>query len=459
MKAPTTERKDTSNAPPRFISFADQAIYLAHTAGGQQAVMQSLWHYNRPVDFEALARFRDKLARGRLARLIRPALLPFGRHQWSSAVPPSEALKIDAEPIEPSKLMDWADAQINLPMDPVRGPAWTFTVQPLTDGSTVASLVLSHCIADGAAGVLAVSDAVTAEPLPLGDPRAPAPNPAATLAAELMRLAQDVPAILRALAQFIRTARTSRSLSSDRGALPVASTLDNRTIIYPTAFVRVPLAAWDAKAKSLGTNRNTLLTALAAAFGDALGRVRDDQVSLLVPVNQRDGLSDIGGNRVSLASFKVPAGQPLGQLRAFHGRLQTILLRNRREPNPLATLLPLTPLIPKRAFAAARQLALRALDDLPVTCSHLGVFPLPIHYIDGAQSDAVCFRGVDRQMSVHTIEERHGIATLFAGAVPGFISLTFVAYQPGLVTEHGHLHGLVEQLLAKFGVTAEFFGA
>ena len=158
---PHPEKASTMSPP--FVSFADQAIYLAHVSLGQHPVIQVLWRYLRPVDLGALTRFRDNLAHGYLARLIRPARLPFGRHQWVGALPPSAALTVAEAPLAPEAMQAWADAQVALPLDPVRGPAWTFTIQTFTDGSSVVSLVVSHCIADGLTTEIAVSEAVRGE--------------------------------------------------------------------------------------------------------------------------------------------------------------------------------------------------------------------------------------------------------------------------------------------------------
>lgn len=453
---PSPETVSGTSSP--FVSFADQAMYLAHTAAGQQAVIQALWRYRRPVDLDALTQFRGRLAQGRLARLIRPARLPFGRPHWTSASAPLplSTPAVATAPLDPGTLQAWADAQVELPLDPERGPGWTFTIQPFADGSTVVSLVVSHCIADGMAAALAVSEALRGERSPPAYPVRSQPS-AVTLATELLRVVQDAPATARALAQLARTARSSRTKQGTPTASPVSATADDRTVVFPSAFIRVPTSVWDAKARSLGANRLTLLTAVTAAFAEALGRIRGKDVTLLIPVSQRDGLSETGGNRVSLATFKVPVDEPRGRLHMLQRRLQATLLRTRREPDPLAALLPLVPFVPRRAFSAAAHLALGALADLPVTCSYMGEWPSDVLRIDGAEADGFCFRGVDRRVSVRAIEARQGVATLLAGVTPGFLLLNFVAYQPGTVTESHHLRALVERLLATYDLAGEFF--
>lgn len=445
---------------PPFLSFTDQAIYLAHVSLGQHAVIQVLWRYLRPVDLDALTRFRDNLAHGHLARLIRPALLPFARHQWVSAPPPSSALAVAEAPLAPEQLQAWADAQVALPLDPVRGPAWRLTIQIFKDNSTVVSLVVSHCIADGLTIAAAVNEAVRGERRPAAYPAGAvlsALRAATTLGAELQRIVRDAPATLQALAELARTAYTSRA-TSRTAALNQASA-DGRPVVFPSAFMRVPTSVWDARAKSLGANRITLLAAITAAFAQTLGRVRDEEVTLLIPVNQREGSSHTGGNGVALATLKLRVDELRGGLHSLQRRLLATLLRTRREPNRLATLLPLVPFVPRRAVSAANHAALGALADLPVTCSNLGDLPKDVLQIDGGAADRVCFRGIDRPVPRCAIEARQGVATVFAGAVPGFLNLSFVAYQPSVVTEAQHLRALVERLFADCELVGESFDA
>lgn len=437
---------------PHFLSFVDQGMYLAHSVGGQQAVVQGLWLYRRPVNLEGLLRFRDNLAHGRLARLIRPALLPFGRHQWISAPPPLTPLLTEVEPIAPGAVMAWADAQLSLPMDPVNGPAWTFTIQPLNDGSTVVSLVISHCVADGMAMRNAIIEAARGEQCKLPYPCLSAKSP--VLADEILRAAKDTPAALRALVQLGRIASASSIRTRTKAATPIPTAYNDREIIFPTCFLRIPLSEWDKKSRDLGVIRFTLLIAVTAAFARALGRVHDGHVSVRIPVNQREGLSDIGANHVSIANLRIPVKEQRENLSEIQRGWKVALLRTRREPDPIAALLPLMPYLPKRLFSAVGNLALNVLKDLPVTCSYLG--PLELLMIDGTECDIACFRGVDRPVSVRMIEARQGVATLHAADAAGYLNLTFTAYQPDVVTEYRHLRILVENLLAAYCLKGEF---
>ena len=446
---------DRLHLQPTFVPFADQGMYLAHTAGGQQSVMQLLWRYRRPVDMDGLIRFRDNLLRGRLARLMRPALLPFGRHQWVAAPPPQQTLQFGSIPLDSARMQAWIDAQVELTLDPAEGPALNFTGQTFNDGSTVASLVVSHCIADGMASALAVKEAVNGEGWSVAFPPHTAKRGASAVLRELNRSLQDAPATARAVVQLIRSGwGGGRPRRKDES---VAS--EDRLVSFPSVFLRVPVADWDATARSLGANRFTLLAAMTAAFAEALGRVSNNETTLLIPVNQREGLSDTGGNRVLLAKFKVPLGEPFVRLHALQRRLQAVLLRTRREPDVLSTMLPLVPFVPKRTFVSASRMALEVLADMPITCSFVGEWPTDVLKVDGSDADRFCFRGVDRLVSLRSLEARQGVASLPACVIAGDLILNFVAYQPGVLTEGYQLRSLVASLLGRYGLAGEAFSA
>lgn len=443
---------------PSFLSFTDQALYLAHIAGGQHAVMQMLLRYHRPIDLDALTRFSEHLAHGPLARLVRPALLPFGRHQWVGVSSPP-ALAVAVTPLPPEALMAWADAQVNLPLDPTNGPGWTLNVQPLTDGSTVVSMVVSHCIADGTASAIAVSEAVCGKRRSSIYPHQPAHLSPKSLVDEFLRALQDAPMTLRALGQLIRSGYSSFAHKRSVVAPPAATKTGDQTVVFPSVFVRVPSDLWEAKTSCLNIRRMTLLVALTGAFAERLGRVRDGEVSVLIPVNQRDGLSDNNANCVSIASLKVPVDELRGHWQKLQKRIKIALKRNLHEPNLLAALSPLVPFVPKSVFSSASGMALSTLGDLPVTCSNMGNLPAEMLRIDGAPSDRFCFRGVDRQVTVRAIEARQGVASLITGFMPGYVLLNFIAYQPGGITQTGQLQTLASELLATYDLSGEWFNA
>ena len=69
-----------------FIPWMDQGLFLAHEAAGHHAVIQVVWRYGSGVDVDGLQRFVGHLEHGLLSRLVQPAVLPMGRHQWVRVV-------------------------------------------------------------------------------------------------------------------------------------------------------------------------------------------------------------------------------------------------------------------------------------------------------------------------------------------------------------------------------------
>lgn len=450
------ESKQSPASFSPFLSFADQGMVLAHSVGGQQAVIQLLWRYHRPVNLDMLVRFRDHLASGLLARLVEPAKLPFGRYRWCSSSPTFSAIEMDSAPISTEEMQAWIDQQVTRPLDPFSGPAWSMSAQLLNDQSTVVSLVVSHCIADGVLTVRAVTAAVRGERRTLSFPLRAAYHWTSAVTAELVRSAKDLPATLSALVSLSKRFCTAQPTSKQ---LQTSNPVNDTNVSFPSCFVRVPLAEWDAKEKFLGANRLTLLTSITAEFAELLGRTSDDNIHVLIPVNRREGLSDTDANSISIATLKLSVDTRKKRLSELRRHLKTILLKARREPDLLASLLPLIPFVPKRAFSAAGHLAFDGLATLPVTCSHMGELPEDILKIDGEVADLFAFRGVDRQARVCDLEARQGVATLLAGETSGFLLLNFVAYQPGVVTQTQHLRTLVETLLGNYGIYFEHFDA
>jgi diacylglycerol O-acyltransferase / wax synthase len=449
------------------VPLADQALYLAHTAAGHEAVIQLLWIYRHPVDLDGLRRFKSHLEQGLLARVIRPSLLPIGRHHWVAAPPSNSDLAVGSQPLSRSDLHAWADARVQLPLDPARGPAWRLSVQPVTDGSTAVSLVVSHCIADGMATIMAVCEAVRGERRPLGELRSY--GRATALKREVRQLVLDGPSTLRAVTRLVgtgigtlgtldlrrRRSRHGRPIRSARQASSQRSTESDRAVALPSVSIRIPSSIWSARVKRAGVSDSALLTAVAAALGARLGRVRDGAVLIMFPVSLRSGSTDSGGNRVSIATLPVNVDTLSGPLKDVQRALLSKIRATRRRSGGLEALLPLIPFVPRGLVAAGSNLAFGFSANVPVTCSNVGALPPDILRIDDTEAEDFMFRGVDRRLSERSLERRGGVATLLAGFVRDSMVLNFVAWQPGAVTDSARLQTIAEQILADYDLRGE----
>src|SRR5690349_835885 len=99
------------------LALVDQAFFAGHRAAGQKDVMQVVWTYEHPIDWDGLRRFHHNLGRGLLGRLIERSPLPFARYRWVSDRGPSDIEIIEcARPR--AELSDWADERSQLGADP-----------------------------------------------------------------------------------------------------------------------------------------------------------------------------------------------------------------------------------------------------------------------------------------------------------------------------------------------------
>lgn len=443
-----------ADASSNVVPYPDQALYLALRGADQAAVMQALWIYDRPLDIDGVRRFHRNLHHGLLGRRIETSPLPFGRHRWVKATSVEADLDVSARPRPRTEMYDWADEQVNLPLDPEWGPAWRMGVQPFTDGSTVVSLVISHCIADGSGSVMACLEAMNGITRDLGYP-----PPRSRVRSRAVR--EDLRQVLRDLPEIARTARravtvfTKRRKSIARPAPALSAANPHERAHSATATVFIDLSDWDQCAEKLGGNSFSLVAGFAARIAAHLGRTRaeDGAVTLMLPVNERESLENTGGNVVSIANVSFAPEPVTRDLRGARTAIREALKQARAVPDEMIELAPLIPFVPKRGIAKMADVAFGFSTDLPISVSNFGDLPADIMRVDGTPADYLCFRGVDRHVSRATLERRGGILTLTAGRMAGKIALTAISYQPGRQNTQAELHEVISTTLGEFSLT------
>lgn len=181
------------------LEFLDQTAFELMRATGRGQLMQCVWVYEHPVDYEALRRFHRNFAESHGGRHIERSPLPFGRPRWVKPTSAPSEIQFNEKPRPRTELMDWADELAALPIDPEHGPTWYLVVQPLTDGSTAISMVGSHVIGDGLGAGLAIFEAVTGNVRDAGYDRPGIRLRRRALAADLRQAVRDLPETHRAL--------------------------------------------------------------------------------------------------------------------------------------------------------------------------------------------------------------------------------------------------------------------
>jgi hypothetical protein len=433
------------------LDFTDQAMFLGLRATGQEAVMQVVWIYERPVDLDGVRRFHECIGHGLLGRRIERSVLPFGRHRWVSALGPQSDLDF-AEPRDRGELGRWIDERSTLPLDPEFGPAWHVGVLPMTDGSTAISIVISHCVSDGGGALASMVNAINGRTLDYGYPPPAARTRGQALRADLRDTVRGLPEVGRTLVEATRQAVRRRGELSNSGAKPVVSGPDHQ-VFTPSATVCVKLDDWDRRAAELGGNGHSLVAGFVAKLAQQIGRVgaEDGFVTLNIPQGDRlPGDDDTRANAVVLINLAIDPAKVTTDLSEARAALREGLRVAREVPDENLALLPLTPFIPKRVVKKMADVAFGFSTELPVSCSNMGDVPEGLPNLDGTEADFVFLRGIDRVATKHALEERCGLLTVVAGRINGTETLTFAAYAPGAENTTAWLKGELEKTLAAF---------
>lgn len=436
------------------MPFADQALLLALRGAEQAAVMQAIWVYRHPVDLDGVRRFHQTLGHGLVARLIERSPVPFGRHRWVSVPGPQTALDVGEHPRPREEFYQWADDQVELPLDPERGPGWRMGVQLFTDGTTGISLVISHAVADGGAAVFSILDTISGGEQNLDYP-APHSRPRRRAVIEdLHQTLADLPETARTLVKAAKVAVARRhELVGPKPPVP-ASAGDER-VVLPTAVAAIDIDEWDSRAETLGGNRLSLVAGFAGKLAENLGRTRpeDGAATLMVPVSERFTLEDTGGNMVTIANIRVDPEPVTKDLSGLRTAIKQGLAAARETPDEMVELLPLIPFLPKRAMRAMADMTFGFSSDMPVTCSNLGEVPEYLLLADGTPADSMWFRGVDRNVKRSVLERRGGLLTVISARLADKMLVSVISYQPGAENTIASLREVIGQTLAQFDLS------
>lgn len=453
--------RDTSNSEARQdnrLSSMDQAMFSSIRATGREAVVQCVWIYEHPLNWEGLRRLHRNLGYGLLGRRIERSPLPFARDRWVRDRGPAD-IDVAERPRPRSELSDWVDERAQQRVDPEWGPSWHLGVLPLADGSTAVSLVASHCVIDGLGIVRAVADAANGDTADLGYPPPRSRTRRRALLQDARETAQDVPQVARAFRAAMKMARQrsrDSAPSTQREATADPNRYGDERIVVPSTVIHVAADEWDERANALGGSSHHLAAGLAAKLGERMGRRRaaDGGVVLQVPLSDRtDG--DTRGNTLSFVSVTVDPTRVTTDLTETRAAIRKTFETLREAPEQASPMLPLTPLVsftPKRVLKRVTEAAF-AYDDLPVACSSMGDIPPMAACLDGTDAEYAYGGGVIQRVMRGYLELARGQLSLWLLRVGGKMCITVAAYQPGGTNSKAQLRELVTDTLAEFGLT------
>jgi hypothetical protein len=429
---------------------------------GPKQIMQVLWVYEHPLDFDGLRRFHHNLGHGLLGRRIERSPLPFARYRWVLDRCPTD-IDIEELPRPRAEVSDWADERSQIPVDPESGLGWHLGVLPLTDGSTAVSLVISHYLLDGLGLVVSGIEAISGITHDFGYPPPRSRTRLRALAEDSRQTAQQVSEIGRALAAAARQARNQRQNTgqAQTSRPPIIGDGNNgadRVVVVPTVTVLVDLADWDARAQALGGTSKTLLAGFVAKFAEHVGRRRagDDTVTVQLPISTRvEG--DMRANAVSFARVSVDPTRVTTDLRDVRSDIKQALASLAETPNEdAARVASLIPFIPKRVLKRLSELDYTMLSDaLPVLCSNLGDLGSVVCRLDGSDAEFVTGRLGFQHLTQQWLERTGGLMTVQSWRLHSRIVISIGAYQPGAENTKLAMRELVTRTLDEFNLTGE----
>lgn len=439
------------------LPYVDQATYLSNTASGRVQVMHALWFYEKPLDYDGLRKFHENFGHTMAARRIERSPLPFGRHRWVLPEDSVGPLYIAENSRPRSELGEWFEERTHVPIDPVNGPSWHIGVQPFSDGSTGISILVSHCVIDGAGGVMAALEAMLGHRREHMYSRPGARTKWQAIRSDLRQTRRDLPEVGKALVDAAKLAYRRRGdVAENRRQRPqvVASSTADEYVRVPFATAVFNAAEWDARAEALNGNSYSLVGAFAAELGKRMGRSRksDGKVSLMVVINDRLTLDDTRANAMLFTNILVDPSGFTADLTEMRSNIRGALKSIKESPDESFALLPLTPFIPKRAVNRTADLV---FGDLPVTCSNFGEVPTMVGCVDGVTNASfVTASGPDQNMRKSELERAGGLLIVTSGRYDGQLIVGAFGYRTdGGENSREALREILEQVAADFGVT------
>lgn len=278
------------------LSVVDEIFLRTHRGWGDPVVMQGLWRCPGRVEPALLEEVRATLAHGRLGRGVVRSRVPLARPRF---VVDSSAHPIDYRTIASSTLLEWADEQAALDVDPETGPGWRMFAAYLDDGGTVVSLVCSHVIADARGLISAIADALA------GNTRPPTPDRDTSDVRDALALTTRVTwRTATAVAGLVRHPSRRRELKSAEHTSAPPRVSCTRVI------AEIDASDWTVCAARDGGTSNSLFLSVVAE----LARMDDTEpVALSIPMDVRS--SDGVDNAIAMVEVTVSPHDTTGHIR------------------------------------------------------------------------------------------------------------------------------------------------
>ena len=446
------------------LSFFDQLAFELHRLTGRNQLMQCLWIYDTDVNREALEAVFARMLVHRGNRLIEPSALPFGRPRWVRDDRPQVSVQYGDAVLPRAQLMTWANAHARLPIDPIAGPAWYLAVQGFDDGTHVISMFGSHLLSDGIAALRGIESVIVESPAASPYQTRRARGALTGVVADVGQACRDIPRTVGAVAKIAGLAlRQRRRVMPAVAEVPAAPVVQRpiaadaaQIVNLPAVTVVVAVPVWNARAAALGGHLQSLLVAYCARVAMHLQRRRpaDGAVSLVIPVDQRDGPTDDRALAMGFRSMTLDPESVTEDLGAAHAAL-TSALNGTEKRNSMEALLPIIAWMPRATTAAMINRLFNYASARPVTCSNIGELPTVLGRIDGTPCRRLIARAVDVHVTRGELERTHGHLVIVASRYNDHLSIAIEAYETGADYSVERLRDIAFRALADFGLDGQ----
>jgi hypothetical protein len=457
-----TNDSNKNSGSSHRLAWLDYLGYELFRATGRNQLMQCLWIYDREVDLATLQRTNERLAALSFNRLIEPSFLPWSRPKWVKPISMSAPIDQTNGMLPRSLFMHWANGHARMPIDPVTGPAWRIGIQLFDDGSTAISFVGSHLVIDGMGALRVIDAAIRGIELPNTYKTRGEEGWLTRCISDVRQTIKDAPCTIFSLTKIAKD-------SWSKTVKPELQQIEKKIVSLPRKSVielssvtaTIESTIWDTCASRLGGHTYSLLPGFVAALASNIGRCRssDGAVSLLIPIDRRQGLFDGRALAFEFGSLTVMPNHFNTDLRQINASLKAMLRgAQKNQISTLTTLLPAIAWMPRKVITKFVNRMFAYADERPVSCSNLGDLPDKLGYIDGAPCSQIIARAVDVNVSRADLERSHGHLVVVSSRYKDTISLSVEACQmkPSLMTTN-ELRLIIEKTLTQFGMGAKIY--
>ncbi|MGI9208067.1 MAG: hypothetical protein ACR2I3_08895 [Rhodococcus sp. (in: high G+C Gram-positive bacteria)] len=404
------------------LSVVDEMFLHRHRGSGLPSVMQGLWRTDDTVHAPLLISLHDALSQGPLGRRVVRPRIPGARPRFVASTH-SYPLRYPAEKVADGAILEWADAQTEVDLDPEHGPGWSLVAAHLAGGGTLVSLVCSHVLTDARGLIDAVAEALAGHAEP--------PDESHTSDV------RDALHVVRTVARGLRGVR--RSGPREKPPVPLAVRLRPRT-----ALIDVPSDEWDTAAGIGEGTANSLMLAIATGIARRAGIPFPLKIS--IPVDDRG--SGTTSNGVSMTGITVDADDTVATIRAK----ATHAYRQPREGAPHGIPAEIVQLVPDRVAA---RLA-RGAGERDMLCSNIGRVPAVLDAFGPHRTAGVAMRAMHPGLGTRDATTSTRLSTYLCSRNDRY-TLAFVALDEDRFPDTRTLRACIDAELSERGLHATYW--